>query len=158
MQEFLVHSIWLSERDSLYLTLVGACFIPFSRWRWHSERRSLSRHVYSVALIQDSYAWNSGWDSSRPFFSPNFTIHAGISVETQILRLVVFVARYLDLLNGDRTVPVHNTVMKITIIGTSLHVVTSLVFRHKCIFSYCCVSLTLSCSVGGINSLTSKMG
>jgi len=45
----------------------------------------------------------------------------------------MFVTRYLDLFAYGQIVSSYNTWMKVIITLTSLHVVTSLIFRHKCV-------------------------
>jgi len=55
----------------------------------------------------------------------------GISVETQVLRLIMLVTRYLDLFVYGRFISNYNTYMKVALVVSSLYLVISLIFWHK---------------------------
>ena len=54
----------------------------------------------------------------------------GLSLKTQILYVVVFVTRYLDLFTGD-FVSIYNTVMKLFYIGSSCYIIYLMRVKYR---------------------------
>lgn len=56
---------------------------------------------------------------------------AGISFKTQVLYVVVFLARYLDMFLGE-WVSLYNTAMKLFFIGSSAYILYLMKVRFRC--------------------------
>ena len=69
----------------------------------------------------------SSWCFSDPKLIKLFT---GISFKTQLLYVVVFVARYLDLFFGE-WVSLYNTLMKLFFIGSSGYILYLMQFKYR---------------------------
>ena len=76
----------------------------------------------------------------------------GLSLKTQILYLVVFVARYLDLF--VRWVSLYNTVMKLFFIGSSAYIVYLMCVKYKSTYEHEKDSFPIEYLLGGCGVLS----